>query len=178
MGSIVYFAQRADGDIKIGWTDNVHNRIPALRSKHGALNLLGVIDGGRDVEKALHTRFAEYRRPTGKHNGLLAIYNEWFSPAKALTDFIEAEARPLSLKRQTSMAVLNRVPELVAEKFGGKDKINLTHVQAETKLNYATVSKWVKGKHEQRIDLDALETWCKYLGVGVGDILVYVPDKE
>ncbi len=74
--------------------------------------------------------------------------------------------------------MLNRVPELVAERFGGKDRINLSQVQADTKLNYATVSKWIKGRHERRIDMAALEAWCKYLGVGVGDILVFVPDED
>jgi len=75
------------------------------------------------------------------------------------------------------MTVMNRVPELVAEKFGGKDKINLSKVQEDTRLNYATVSKWVKGQ-VTTADFSILDTWCEYLGVEPGDILVRVPEKD
>ena len=75
------------------------------------------------------------------------------------------------------MPVINHLPELVAKKFGGKNEINLSKVQEETGLNYATVSSWVKG-HVNRADFNILEVWCKYLGVEVGDILVYEPEKK
>lgn len=68
--------------------------------------------------------------------------------------------------------MINRVPELTAKKFGGADKINLMDVQRETGLNYPVVSRWVRGKVD-RADFPILEKWCKYFGVGVGDILVY-----
>ena len=70
------------------------------------------------------------------------------------------------------MKVINRVPELVAEKFGGADKINYTQIETETAMNYRTVTAWVKGRIE-RADFDVLAKWCKYLNVKVGDILVY-----
>ena len=70
------------------------------------------------------------------------------------------------------MEIVNHLPELVANRFGGKDKINLTEVQRQTGLNYATVSDWVKGRVE-RADFPILAKWCFYLGVGVGDILEY-----
>lgn len=68
------------------------------------------------------------------------------------------------------MPVINRVPELVAAKFGGEDKVNLTEIQEATHMNYRTVSAWVKG-HVTRADFPILETWCIYLGVEPGDIL-------
>lgn len=74
------------------------------------------------------------------------------------------------------MAVKNRVPELVAERFGGnKDDINLSKIQKDTGMTYRSVSDWVKGRVE-RVDLDVLDKWCKYLGVKPGDILVYEED--
>ena len=74
------------------------------------------------------------------------------------------------------MAIVNRVPELVAAKFGGDpENVNMLKVQRETGLTYATVSKWVKGQ-VIRYDADALEVWCKYLKVQPGDILVYRED--
>ena len=68
------------------------------------------------------------------------------------------------------MKVINRVPELVAAKFGGESEINLTEVQAATGMNYRTVSSWVKG-HVTRADFPVLVKWCEYLGVKPGDIL-------
>jgi DNA-binding Xre family transcriptional regulator len=68
--------------------------------------------------------------------------------------------------------ITNRVPELVAAKFGGEDKINLSEVERDTGLTYSTVSRWVKNRVD-RADFPILEVWCKYLGVGVGDLLVY-----
>jgi DNA-binding Xre family transcriptional regulator len=79
------------------------------------------------------------------------------------------------MKERQEMAVINRVPDLVAEKFGGREKVNLTRVQEETGLNYGTVLSWMKG-HVNRADFNILEVWCKYLGVGVGEILVYKPE--
>jgi len=75
------------------------------------------------------------------------------------------------------MPIVNRVPELVAKKFGGKKNVNISEVQKDTRLTYATVARWVKGEVD-RFDAPALVAWCKYLGVGVGDILVYEPDKD
>jgi len=69
------------------------------------------------------------------------------------------------------MPVINRVPELVAAKYGDK-KINLKEVEAATELDYRTVSAWMKNR-VTRADFPVLEKWCNYLGVDVGDILVY-----
>jgi DNA-binding Xre family transcriptional regulator len=74
------------------------------------------------------------------------------------------------------MTVINRVPELVAARFGGEDKINLSKVQEDIGLNYATVSKWVKGQ-VTTADFKVLDSWCDYLGVEPGEILVRVPNK-
>lgn len=68
------------------------------------------------------------------------------------------------------MAIINRVPVLVAERYGGKDAINVAEVQREVGLTYATVHSWLNN-NIKRFDADALDAWCEYLGVGVGDIL-------
>jgi len=68
--------------------------------------------------------------------------------------------------------IVNRVPELAAEKFGGRDNVNMSEIQKDTRLTYSTVSRWMKGEID-RADFPILETWCKYFGVQVGDILVY-----
>jgi DNA-binding Xre family transcriptional regulator len=75
------------------------------------------------------------------------------------------------------MTVINRVPELVAQKFGGEDKIVIQQVANDVGLTYATTHGWIKNQ-VQRADFPVLNKWCKYLGVGIGDILEYVPDEE
>lgn len=73
------------------------------------------------------------------------------------------------------MVIENKIPELVAQKFGGEDKINMKEVERATGLTYRTVFAWMNDR-VTRADFPILQVWCKYLGVGVGDILVYVPD--
>lgn len=76
----------------------------------------------------------------------------------------------------SSMPILNRVPELVAQKFEG-GQINMMEVQRDTGLNYITVSKWIKGQVD-RADFATLDKWCEYLDCEVGDILIRVNADE
>ncbi len=73
------------------------------------------------------------------------------------------------------MLIENRVAELLAAKFGGKEKVVLQRVAQDMRLTYSTVSRWAKSDVD-RIDTPVLEAWCKYLNCGVGDILVYRPE--
>lgn len=74
------------------------------------------------------------------------------------------------------MMLVCRVPELLAAKFGGSEKINLSQIMRETGMAYTSVNAWAKGKVE-RFDTKALETWCKYLHVQPGALFDYVPDQ-
>jgi DNA-binding Xre family transcriptional regulator len=73
------------------------------------------------------------------------------------------------------MSIINRVPQLVEQKFGGEAQVNLSVIAQDTGLAYGTVSKWVKNQVD-RADFDTLSIWCKYLDCQVGDILVYAQD--
>lgn len=75
----VYFVQRSDGAIKIGFTDTLAIRLHALRADHGSLDVLATIPGGRDVEGQMRHRFREHRQ--GKRG-------EWFDPAPELLEHI------------------------------------------------------------------------------------------
>jgi hypothetical protein len=81
---LIYFIQPTDGGaIKIGFTDDLGQRIKALESHYGcSLALLHAMPGGRDVERELHGRFSRLR--LGK--------TEQFRPAAELLAFIN---RPL-----------------------------------------------------------------------------------
>lgn len=67
----VYFIRNThNGNVKIGITANVSRRLKQLQGNYdpGALIVVGVISqGGIDVERQLHERFAQYR-----------LHGEWF----------------------------------------------------------------------------------------------------
>jgi DNA-binding Xre family transcriptional regulator len=75
------------------------------------------------------------------------------------------------------MAILNRVPELVAAKFGGKENINIQHVAAAVGLTYVSTAKWLKNRID-RADFPVLEKWCRYLECQPGDILIYTKEDS
>ena len=75
------------------------------------------------------------------------------------------------------MAIVNRIPVLIAEKFRDEGKINLKQIQRETGMDYGVISRWVRGKVD-RADFPILEAWCRYLHCTVGDILVYQSDSQ
>lgn len=74
----VYYVQRADGLIKIGYSARMQQRMSALRREHGPLTILTTHAGGRDAEQAQHWRFSEYR-----------VTGEWFEPAPGLLAHID-----------------------------------------------------------------------------------------
>lgn len=74
----VYFVEREDGAVKIGFTDAPERRIAQLRREYGKLELLAVIPGSIEVERALHKRF----NPD-------ALGAEWFRHSLNLRAFIE-----------------------------------------------------------------------------------------
>lgn len=93
---MIYFLQAEDsedGRIKIGHTSDYHGRLNGLSAEYGKLKLLGVMDGSRLVEKALHLQFVDSR---------IDPRREWFRPTKDLLDFIEANST-LSVPRQKTM---------------------------------------------------------------------------
>jgi hypothetical protein len=95
--SWVYFAQRPDGDIKIGTIVKWHfiQRMCALWREHGSIRVLGVIDGGKEKESELHGQFHEYRRHSIKmpHR---RIYTEFFQSNDGLLKYIAENSVDLS----------------------------------------------------------------------------------
>lgn len=95
---MIYFLRSPQtGYVKIGLTENYHLRLSQLIAQHGDLELLGLMEGSRDKEKALHKRFAT-DQVKGKGR-------EWFRPSAKLSELIEAEAhlnippRPMPVKQ-------------------------------------------------------------------------------
>jgi T5orf172 domain len=81
--SYVYFIQHVPtGKIEIGTTDNIQRRFSQIRNAipDGDIELLGAIEGGKELERRLHDKF--------KH---LVYRNEWFNPELELYYFITGQ---------------------------------------------------------------------------------------
>ena len=73
--------------------------------------------------------------------------------------------------------IKNHVFELINAKFAAEHKqVNLLEVSRETVLKWPTVQSWYKSDLT-RFDTKAIDAWCAYLNVGVGDILEYLPSE-
>ena len=75
--AFVYFMQRADGRIKIGYSTNVSRRRKNIESAAGPVSLLAVVPGGPLEESALHMKFHGFR-----------VHGEWFDPDETLLAYI------------------------------------------------------------------------------------------
>jgi hypothetical protein len=84
--SVVYFI--ANGSrVKIGFTTNLKNRLGSLALR--ADSVLLALDGGPDLERALHAQFSDYR------NG----DTEWFELAPEIVRYVSAREEALSARR-------------------------------------------------------------------------------
>lgn len=80
--STVYFAEKSDGLIKIGFAQDVEARMRQISGMAGSdLSILVTTNGGSIEEASLHRRFASAKR-----------HGEWFEPTPELLNFI-AELR-------------------------------------------------------------------------------------
>ena len=78
--SVVYFMQRDDGAIKIGFTSDLLRRVSELRKQQrSGIGLLACYPGGKPEELRLHAKFAAS-----------LIGEEWFRPDDDLMAFIDA----------------------------------------------------------------------------------------
>lgn len=73
--------------------------------------------------------------------------------------------------------ILSNVPRLRFEKEQ-REKRDLPYltISEETGLSTTTITQLMRREPIKRIDGGTLSTLCKYFGVGVADILTYVPD--
>jgi len=74
----IYFVQRADGLIKVGFSDDFENRFDRLSKSHPGLKVIRVIEGDRRREKSFHHALRSHHE-----------YGEWFRPEPEVFDFIE-----------------------------------------------------------------------------------------
>jgi hypothetical protein len=104
----VYFLRGGDL-VKIGTSNNPRRRIDEIKTGSAVeLSLLQVIDGGRDVERGLHTRFADQRS-----------HGEWFFFRDDLRAFIEGlegeKAAPAFTRADVSKSFADGVNHALGE---------------------------------------------------------------
>lgn len=134
MTSAVYFIEGPIG-IKIGFSSHLRARFHSLRLKYGdELRILGVIEGGIEVESELHKRFAKHR-----------VYKkEWFAKHPDIYAYIQSHASPnytpylrrkyaainipystyrllLVLNQATGNSIQNIINDAVLERYPGID---------------------------------------------------------
>jgi hypothetical protein len=81
---VYFFQNRQTKEIKIGYSDDVEQRIKTLQTGSNArLVLLGTTLGDLEMERNLHLVFAEHR-----------TWGEWFSPDPEMLNEIEYLCSP------------------------------------------------------------------------------------
>jgi len=76
---MVYYLERSDGPIKIGYTHNYPQRRDTLVQRYGSLLLIGWEVGASAIEAERHEKFAHLR---------LKPIAEWFAPGEDLIDHV------------------------------------------------------------------------------------------
>lgn len=68
--------------------------------------------------------------------------------------------------------IISKFPELLFER-----RLKVADVARATTLSKTTLHK-LYNEESTRIDFDTIDQICKFLGVGVGDLLQYIPPEE
>lgn len=129
----VYFVQNGTGGpIKIGFAGNVARRMTKLRADCPDPVLLAVLDGGRDTEAELHSRFDGCR-----------IRGEWFSPSAELMAFVTAQPRPEQRRRGPSLTKTSGHPLVI---WMAQEGITRTEFAAKIGIEQGSLSDLCRGR--------------------------------
>lgn len=107
-GPVVYMLENGSR-VKIGHTTCLRRRVTDLSLRDS--NILLLLEGGPTLERALHTRFAQFR----------VERTEWFTLVEPIVSF--AESKRAGLSDRPPMATLAELAELVAQH--GADTANV-----------------------------------------------------
>jgi DNA-binding Xre family transcriptional regulator len=57
-------------------------------------------------------------------------------------------------------------------------RLSYEELQAATGASPSTVAAWrLRGRDLKRVNLETLNSFCEFFGVGVGELLTYTPDN-
>jgi len=109
MGFVYFIRVGNHGDIKIGYSTNIKNRIVTLQTSIPEnITLLGYVSGNLSLEKELHTKFK-----------LLRKKGEWFSFDSSIIDYLNEHNE---MKLQCNMSVHIEIDENMKTTLYGKMK--------------------------------------------------------
>lgn len=84
----VYFI-RHKGLIKIGYSADIDSRLSVMRAMYSKCEILGIIEGDKKKESALHAQFISYRCI---HRSGIPYRTDWFNDNEELLTFIRTHA--------------------------------------------------------------------------------------
>lgn len=194
---MIYFLRHVEtGLIKIGVTRTYALRYDTLRREYGALELLGLMDGGYEIEQSIQSRFKVFN-VYGQLRG-----EEWFSAVPELLRFIKINTSlnlPLpftiadskhypsskGIKRpkrprapKNAPGIHNRLEILIKQKSVelGR-KLTIIELSNATGISRQVIHSWLRDE-VQVIHVKVSDAFCKYFECNVSDLLVYVPDED
>lgn len=97
---MIYLAQRRDTIVKIGYTANPQQRLATLRSLHGDLKFIGLMEGDKADERAMHRLFSGVR-----------VEREWFRFVPSMLGFGIIEIPEMSDAVNTFRSTLRMIVE-------------------------------------------------------------------
>lgn len=171
---MIYFLQRANGDVKIGTATDVEVRTKQLEKEHGKLYLLGAFEGDRNLEQALHAAFIHCH-----------VEGEWFKPTLALSLFIKERTLidapiPDSIAGFTTVKHVGNFEWHLGKVMLAKFGVNWpTQAQMSEALGITrkSVNSWLNGNVDG-FSFETMQRWCAYLDCHPGDIVKRTMNKE
>lgn len=174
MKSVVYFLQRENGDIKIGTTSEYHVRLHVLQKQYGALKLLGLLEGGRELERKLHQQFANYRISGTEyfqpHDGLFQLILNKTSLQLPLPLSLRMQSRRLDVQPSKSR-LKSRFADMIKDiRAKSPNPISQVDIARGLKVSAPTISRLMRGD-VLHMTIVMLERICIYLKCQPGDLL-------
>jgi DNA-binding Xre family transcriptional regulator len=160
---MIYFVQRANGNIKIGFTDNIKDRLRSLQGAYDGVELLGIMEGDRATEKALHNQFR-----------FCWVEGEFFVDTFELLEYIAEHATPFIVPTELNKIkghVRNNLIALMAKRQLEVERlINLYDIADDVDWSMDELRRLYNGTMRS-YNLEKIERLCRYFKCEVGDLL-------
>jgi DNA-binding XRE family transcriptional regulator len=161
---MIYFLKGGDR-IKIGCSSHIRKRISNLQcSNPDKLHLSLVIDGDRNVEHTLHTKFQKDK-----------IRGEWFHYSKDIDNYILTMQRAGKDKKSVYLIELEeKLPNSVLRSIRKRKKLTLRDVGVLLDITPQSVKEAEIREHTGTISINTLRSYAKALGYSVD--IVFTPE--